>query len=108
MSATTMSSVVAMSWCIFRRVIALDEIRRVAVAAKKRFQLVAGNAGQHRGAGDLVAVQMQDGQHRAVVHRVEKLVRVPACGKRAGFRFTIADDARYEQVGVVESRAECV
>ena len=90
------------------RVVALDEIRRVTVAAEERFQFVAGNARQHRGPGNLVAVQMQDGQHGAVVHRIEKLVRVPAGRERAGLRFAVADDARDEQVGIVERRAECV
>ena len=90
------------------RVVALDEIRRVTVAAKQRFQFVVRNARQHRRAGNLVAVQMQDRQHRAVVHRIEKLVRVPAGGERAGFRFAIADDAGDEQVGIVERRAESV
>ncbi|MPN60009.1 hypothetical protein SDC9_207732 [bioreactor metagenome] len=51
---------------------------------------------------------MQNGQHRAVMHRIEKLVRVPACGERAGLRFPIADDAGDEQVGIVKRRPECV
>ena len=86
------------------RVVALDEIGRVTVAAKERFQFVAGNAGQHGGAGNLVAVQVQDGQHGAVVDRIEKLVRMPTGGERAGLRFAIADDARDEQVGIIERR----
>ena len=51
---------------------------------------------------------MQDRQHGAVAHRVEELVRVPAGGERAGFRFAIAHDAGDEQVGIVERRAEGV
>ena len=90
------------------RVVALDEIRRVTVAAEERFQFVMRNARQHGGAGDLVAVQVQDGQHGAVVDRIEELVRVPTGGERAGLRFAIADDARDEQVGIVERRPEGV
>ena len=108
MSATTASSVAAMSWCILRRVVALDEIRLVTVAAEERFQFVMRNARQHGRAGNLVAVQMQNRQHGAVVDRIEKFVRVPARGERAGLRFAIADDAGDEQVGIVERRAEGV
>ena len=90
----------------FHRVVAFDEIRRVAVAAEERLQFVARNAGQHGGAGDLVAVQMQNGQHGAVVDRIEKFVRVPTGRERAGLCFAVADDARDEQVGIVERGAE--
>ena len=38
----------------------------VAVALEQVHQLVLGDAGQHRGVGDLVAVQVQDRQHGAV------------------------------------------
>src|SRR5258706_12871182 len=59
------------------RIVAFNEIRRVAVAAEKRFELVTGNSRQDRGTGNLVAIQVQDRQYRAVTHWVEKLVRVP-------------------------------
>ena len=48
---------------------------------------------------------MQDGQHGAVVDRIEELVRVPARGERARLRLAVADDAGDEQVGIVERRA---
>ena len=47
-------------------VVALDRIRGVPVAAQQRVELLGGDPGQHRRVGDLVAVQVQDGQHRAV------------------------------------------
>ena len=90
------------------RVVALDEMRRVTVASEERFQFVLRNARQHGGAGDLVAVQVQNGQHGAVVDRIEKFVRVPARGERAGLGFAIADDTSDEQVGIVQRRAESV
>ena len=40
--------------------------------------------------------------------RIEKFVRVPARGERAGLRFAIADDTGNEQIGIVEGRAERV
>jgi len=92
----------------FGRFIALDEVWRVTVAAEERLQLVPRDARQHRGAGDLVTVQVQHGQHRPVVDRMKKLVRVPARGQRAGLRLAIADHAGHEQVGIVERRAERV
>ena len=84
------------------RIVALDEVRRVAVAAKQRFELVTGNAGKHGGACYLVAVQMQDRQDRAVVHRIEKFVGMPAGGEWTGFRLAVAHDAGDQEVGIVE------
>ena len=89
-----------------RRVVALNEIRRIPVAAQQGIEFIVRNACQHRRTGDLVAVQVQDGQHRAVMYRIEKFVRVPAGGQRAGFRFAVADDACDQQAGVVEGCAE--
>jgi hypothetical protein len=90
------------------RVIPLDYIRGVAVAAEEGVQLFAGNTGKYSRAGNLVLVQVQDGQHHAVVDRVEELVGVPAGGKGAGLRFAIADDACHDQVWIVERRTERV
>ena len=64
-SPMTWSSVPAMSWCILAGSSPFDEIGRVAVAAHQGVQLLVADAGQHRGVGDLVAVQVQDGQHRS-------------------------------------------
>ena len=64
------------------------------------------DAGQDGGIGDLVAVEMQDRQNRAVGRRVEEFVGVPARRKRPGLRFAVADDAGHDQVGIVERRAE--
>ena len=88
-----------------RRVVSLDEMRRVAVAAHQRVQLLVADAGQHRGVGDLVAVQVQNGQHAAVAGRVEELVAVPAGGQRSRLGLAVADDAGDDQVGVIEDRA---
>ena len=38
----------------------------------------AADPGQHRGIGDLVAIQMQDGQHGPVAGRIKELIGVPA------------------------------
>ena len=52
------------------RVIAFDEERRPAATAQELFQFLALNAREHRGIADLVAIQMQDRQHRTVRHGV--------------------------------------
>ena len=88
-----------------RGLVAFDEIRRVAVASKERVELLAADAREHRRSGDLVAVEVQDRQHGAVVRRIEELVGVPGGGQRPRLRLAVADDAGDEQVGVVEGGA---
>ncbi len=61
---------------------ALAPRRPVAVPREQRRQLVVGDPGQHRGIGDLVAVEVEDGQHRTVGDGVEELVGVPARRRR--------------------------
>jgi hypothetical protein len=58
-------------------VVAFDEERLPATAGEELFQFVAGNAGQDGRIGDLVAVQVQDRQHRAVGDWIEELVGMP-------------------------------
>ena len=89
-----------------RGLVALDEIGRPAVAAEQLFQFLVGDAGQDRRVGDLVAVQMQDRQHRAVGDRIEELVGMPCGGQRPGLRLAIADDAGDDELGIVEHRPE--
>ena len=87
------------------RLIALDEDRPVPVALQQGRELIARDARQHRRVGDLVAVEVQDRQHRAVADGVEELVRVPARRQRAGLGLAVADDAHDDQIRVVERRA---
>src|SRR5271166_1019823 len=67
------------------RLVPLDEQRGIAVADEQRLQLLTTDTGQKRGVVDLVAVEVQDRQHRPVPDRVEELVAVPARGERGGF-----------------------
>ena len=87
------------------RIVPFDEIRPITVAGEEALQLVVADPRQHRRAGDLVPVEMEDRQYGAVAPRIEKLVRVPARGERPGLRLTVADDACRDQAGVVEDRA---
>ena len=82
-----------------------DEHRRVAVAAQQRVQLRFGDPGQHRGVGDLPAVQVQDRQDRPVPGRVQELAGVPAGGQRPGLGLAVTDYAGHDEVGVVERGA---
>ena len=84
---------------------ARDEDGAVPVALEQRHELRLGNPREDGRVRDLVAVQMEDRQHRAVGLRVEELVRVPARRERPGLRLAVADDAGDEQLGVVERRA---
>ncbi len=77
-----------------RRLASFDEVRAPAVAHQKRFELLARDARQNRGIGDLVAVEVQNGQDHAVRHRVEELVRVPCGRERAGLGLAVPDNAR--------------
>ncbi len=88
--------------------VAFDPVRLPAVAAHQHVELVVRYAGEHRRPGDLVAVQVQDRQHRAVACGVEELVGVPARRQRPGLGLAVADDAGDQQVGVVEGGAERV
>ena len=90
------------------RVGALDEVRRVAVAAEQVLQLLVRDAGKDGRVVDLVAVEVQDRQHGAVADRVEELVRVPGGRQRTGFRLAVADHDRDDQVRVVEGRPKGV
>ena len=87
---------------------AADEDRPPAVPLEEGDELALRDPCEHGRVGDLEAVEMEHRQHRAVGLRVEQLVRVPARGERPRLRLTVADDARDEQVGVVERRAERV
>ena len=84
----------------------LDEVGRPPVAAEQLFQFLVLDAGQDGRVGNLVAVEMQDRQHRAVGGRIEKLVGMPRRGQRSGFRLAIADDAGDDEIGIVEHRPE--
>src|ERR1700682_1825819 len=71
-------------------VVTFDEIRPVPVADKQTLQFILADASQQGGVRDLVAVQMQDRQHRSITRRVQKLVRVPACRQWSGLGLTVA------------------
>ncbi len=60
------------------------------------------------GPGDLVAVEVQDRQHRAVARRVQEADALPRALERTGLRLAVADDRDGDQIRVVEHGAEGV
>ena len=60
---------------------------------------------QHRRIGNLVAIQVQDGQHGTVSDRVEKFVRVPRRGEGSGLGFSVTDHTGNDEVRVVKGRS---
>ncbi len=75
------------------------------VALHELAELVVADAGQHRGVGDLPAVEVQDRRTASIGGRVQELVGVPAGGQRAGLGLAVADDACHHEIGVVEGGA---
>ena len=86
----------------------LDEIGRPAVALEQRLELFMRDSREQRRVVDLVAVQMEDRQHRAVAERAQKLVRMPRRGERPRLGLAIPDHDCHEQIRIVERRAERV
>ena len=104
-SPMTVSSVAAISWCIACGSSPSTKYGRVAIAAEQVIQFLVADARQHAGIGDLVAVQMQDRQHRAIGAGIQKFVGMPTGRQRTGLRFAVADDAGDDQIRVVEGRS---
>ena len=90
------------------RVRAAHEQRCPAAAAEELLLLLVADAREQRRIGDLVAVQVQDGQHHAIGQRIQELVGVPGRGQWPGFRLTIPDDAGCDQFRIVKHRAKRV
>ena len=63
------------------------------------------NTGQHCGSGDLVSVEMQNRQHRAIARGIEKLIRMPARRAGPGLCFAVAHHAAGKQIRIIKHRA---
>ena len=102
-SASSIAAAIARCTCV--RFVAGDMQRLMAVSAQQFVEFGLGQPGEDRRVGDLVAVEVEDRQHRAVVHRVEELVGVPGGGERSGLGLAVADHAGDQQLRVVERGA---
>ncbi len=88
-----------------KRVVALDEIRFVPVSDQKRFQFFMRDARQDRGIRDLVAVEMQHGQHSSIANGIQEFIRVPGCCKRTGLGFAVSYRDSNDEIRIVECRS---
>ena len=98
----TCRCVAAIAWCI---VSGSDPSTKYGVQPVPRKNASISSwrdAGPDGRVVDLVPVEVQDRQDRAVADRVEELVDVPARRQRAGLGLAVADDRRDDQVRVVE------
>ena len=91
-----------------QRVVALDKIGLPRAAEEEMFEFLVRHAAKDGRIADFVAVQVQDGQHRAVTHGVQEFVALPAGRQRAGLGFAVADGDGGDEVGVIEHRAKGV
>ena len=91
-----------------RRIVARDDDGVVPVGAEQADDVFVVGAAEHRRSADLVAVEVEDRQHRAVAVRVEEAHALPRALERTRLGFAVADHARHDQVGVVERGAEGV
>ena len=89
-------------------VAALHKVGLPAAAEEEALHLLVAHAGEDGGIGDLEAVEVQNGQHRAVGNGIDELVAVPRGGQRAGFRLAVAHHAGGDQRGVIRHGAEGV
>src|ERR1700690_491112 len=86
--------------------VALDEKNLVTVPAQKLPHLIVSLAREDGGTGNLVAIEMQDRQHRAIARGIEEVDSLPRSFEWSGLRLAITDYARDDKLGVVECRAE--
>ena len=86
-------------------IVALHQMGLVAIADEQAVQLLRPDARQDSGIGDLVAVQMQDRQDRAIGHGIEEFVAVPGCRQRSGLGLAVADHGGDDEIGIVEGGA---
>src|SRR3984957_9973632 len=88
-----------------RGIVTLNEMGIVAVAAQQLGQLLPADPSQHRWIGNLEAIEMKDRKYGAITRGIKKLVGMPTGSKRAGFGFSVANDATDNQIRVVEGGA---
>src|ERR1035438_8304550 len=90
------------------RVVALNKVRLVATSAVQSLQICVTGASLCGWTRNLVAVEVKNGKDCTVSHRVEEVDGLPTAFKRTGLGFAVTDDAGDNQVGIVESGAECM
>ena len=88
------------------RFIAFNKIRCPSITFEQLFQFFMADAGQHGWVGYFVTIEMKDWQHSSIGDRIEKFVGMPCCCQRSCFRFAVADNACYNQSGIIKDCSE--
>ena len=88
--------------------VAGNHVDVVAVCLEQGAHLVVRLPAEDGGPADLVAVEVQDREHRAVADRVQEADALPRALERGGLGLAVADHTGHDEVGVVEHRAERV
>jgi hypothetical protein len=86
--------------------VALDEEDLVSVARDQLPDLFVGRSPEHRRARDLVAIQVEDGQDRAIPRWVQKADPLPASLERPSLGLAVADHRGNDEARVVEGGSE--
>src|SRR5690606_1481801 len=81
------------------------ENRIVAIALEQITQLLMRDAGQEGGIGNLVTIQVQNGEHRSIVAGVQKLVRMPRRRQCPGLGLAVTHHAGNDKIGIVQRGA---
>ena len=76
--------------------------RVVPVSTQQLVQVLRRDASKDGRVRDLVPVQVQDREDRAITVRIDELVHVPTRRERSSLGFAVTDDAEDRQVGVVQ------
>ena len=88
--------------------VALDEERLVAVSDQETAQFRRRHPREESRVGDLVAVEVEDRQDRAVADGIEEFGRVPGSRERSRLGLAVTDHAGDDQARVVERGPEGV
>ena len=90
------------------RIIACHEVNIVAMAREQLVNPVILFTPQHGGTRNLVPIQMQNGQHGPITHRVQKINALPGAFERSSLCFPIPNHGCDDHIWIVESCAKGV
>src|SRR5579883_2822233 len=85
------------------RLVPFEEVRSVSVAGKKLLEFFVAHAPHHGGIRNLVPIQVQDWQNRAIANRIQELIGMPTGRQWTRFGFSVSNDAAHQQIRIVES-----
>src|ERR1700722_9679026 len=90
------------------RLITFDEVRLITTPDVEGLQVFVARPTLHGRPRNLVPVEVQDREDRAIAHWIEKVDGLPATFQGTGLGISVTNHAGNDQVGVVEGCAESV